>query len=176
MYSYPEELQNLPVPRPYGKIVAIGNNGSTITPVHLYSSFDSIRPLSADFAVILETNSINAVPVDGKVVVKAYKRKSSGGELSALTEVATCHFGNRDQGRLEHCNFPKQWKNVVLLEFTVIGEGHIAHLSSIISTAQASFNLQAFLPDVVPPGTIGFLMDNFAFSYKHERADEEDKE
>ena len=52
------------------------------------------------------------------------------------------------------------------MEFAVVGEGYIAQLSNFIAAAQASFNLQAFLPDVVPPGTIGFLMDNLYFSYE----------
>lgn len=161
-YSYPEELQDLPIPRPYGKITAVGNNGSTITPVHLYSNFTAIKPLSAAFAVMIDTNSINAIPVLGEVLIKAYKRAKYNKELELISETS-CPFTNTDEGRLEYCEFSKEWKDVVLLEFAVRAEGYVGMLSDLISAAQASFNLQAFIPDVVPPGTVGFLMDNFCF-------------
>lgn len=169
-YSYPEELQDLPIPRPYGKITAVGNNGSTITPVHLYSNFTSIKPLSAAFAVMIDTNSINAIPVVGEVIVKAYKRAKYSRELE-LISATSCPFTDSDEGRLEYCKFPKEWKEVVLLEFAVRAEGYVGMLSDLISAAQASFNLQAFIPDVVPPGTVGFLMDNFCFQGEEEYDD-----
>lgn len=162
VYSYPEELQDLPIPRPYGNITAVGNNGSTITPVHLYSNFTSIKPLSAAFAVMIDTNSINAIPVVGEVLIKAYKRVKYSKGLTLISETS-CPFTNYDDGRLEYCEFPKEWRNVVLLEFAARAEGYVGVLSDLISAAQASFNLQAFIPDVVPPGTVGLLMDNFCF-------------
>lgn len=167
-YPYPEFLQHLPVARPYGNISTTGNNGSTITPVHLYSDFISIKPISADFAIYIDTNSINTVPVVGKVLIKAYKREKGEKELILLSE-ASCAFRNLDEGHMEHCKFPKEWMDVVLLEFSVVGEGYIAQLSDLISAAQASFNLQAFLPDVIPAGTVGFLMDNFCFGHDGDR-------
>jgi hypothetical protein len=88
-YSYPEELQYLPVPRPYGRIVTVANNGSTITPVHLYSEFATITTISAAFAIILDTNLITAIPVQGTVIVKAYKMTRPEEELVLISE-ASC--------------------------------------------------------------------------------------
>jgi hypothetical protein len=75
---------------------------------------------------------------------------------------------NQNGGRLEECKFPNEWKEVVLLEYCVVGECPYAELSAAILAAQNSINLQAFLPDIIPPGTIGFLMDNFVFGFEKE--------
>ena len=64
------------------------------------------------------------------------------------------------------------WPTAVeFVEFAVVADGYMGLLTNLISAAQSSINLQAFIPDVVPPGTVGFLMDNFHFSYETKTQD-----